>query len=1020
MMPRNRSVNRCCLSFAGLIAAAGLRAAEAPPPAQFTLPPGFTAARVAAAPLTRYPMLAGLDDRGRLFVAENAGVNLNDKELLAQLPSLVRMLEDTDGDGVFDRSAVFADKLTYPEGILWHEGALYVASPPSIWKLEDTDGDGRADRRTEIATGFGFNGNAADVHGPWLHPDGRLYWPHARKPHEIFRADGSLLSKGTGARIWTSRLDGSDLRVHAGGGMDNPTGIAITPEGDILCTANIVQAGPRQDAIIHFVHGGVYPRADQERTLAEFRRTGELLPPAALLGHVAIAGMTLAQSPAWPAEWRGSAFAAEFNTRRVLRIALRREGATWRGTPEVFASVNGDTGVHLTDVLEDADGSLLVVDTGGWLRNGCPSSGATRAEVLGGIYRIRKTGSPAIADPRGEKIAWDRLAPAQICAHLGDARPLVRKRALSEAARQGDIPALARTLASASDPLARLNALWALARIATPAAQEAARRGFADTDSRVRQVAASSAFATADAGARDRLVAALRDSDLAVRREAARALGRLQDSSAVPALADATAKANGDVFLLHALGYALIEIGDTAALAKLLDHDAPSARRAALIALDQIPNSTPPAAAVYAALESTDGPLRAASLGIAVRHPEWGGAAAAFLARRSAYADTDSRLLAALIGAPAVRDWLRSRISELPSALVLDAIAAAKPDAWDPAWQPFLVASLRAADLTVAQSALRAIAAHRDRGFASALNSAAADANRPATFRVAALQAAVGPNQILAPDSFAMLTAPFAAGGTVEARVQAASVLTSARLTRDQCLVLADFVPHAGPLELPSLLRAFSRGPADPKVAERLLDRLRRAPARFGLNTPEILAVFRRFGRAHEEAAALIVRDILDHAASRGARVGEIERLAAPGDAARGRAAFFAGTGACIGCHRVGGTGAKIGPDLSHIGAVRSVRDLAESIAFPSATIVRGYESFTLHLKNGETLTGPILRESTADLVLATADGRELSIARERIERVEPVTDSLMPAGLDRALEPGTLGDLVAFLHSLE
>ncbi len=997
-----------------------LAAAEGapPPPAHFTLPPGFTATRVAAAPLTRYPMLITLDDRGRLFIAENAGVNLNDKELLAQRPSLVRMLEDTDGDGVFDRSTIFADKMTYPEGVLWHDGALYVAAPPSIWKLEDTDGDGRADRRTELVTGFGFNGNAADVHGPWLHPDGRLYWPHARKPHEIFRPDGSLLSKGTGARIWTSRLDGSDLRVHAGGGMDNPTGIAITDEGDILCTANIVHAGPRQDAIIHFVHGGVFPRADMEKTLAEFRRTGELLPPAALLGHVAIAGMTLARSPAWPAELRGSAFAAEFNTRRLLRIPFRREGATWRGAPEVFATVAGDTGVHLTDVIEDADGSLLVVDTGGWLRNGCPSSGATRAEVLGGIYRIRRNDAPAIADPRGLKIAWARLSAAETCAHLGDARPVVRNRAITEAARRADVPALEKML-SAADPLARLGALWALTRIATPAAQAAARRGFGDADARVRQVACSSAFSTVDAAAFDQLIAALGDGDLAVRRESARALGALKNPAAIPALAAATVGARGDLFLLHALGYALIEIGDTGALLPLLAHPAPSARRAALIALDQLASPALPARAVFSALKSPDESLRAAALGIAVKHAEWGSEAAAFLSKSPPAALT-ARLLPAFVAAPAVREWLRGALGSLPPRVALDAIAAAKPEAWDAAWHPFLAAALAAADPAVAEDALRAIGAHRARDFSAALKSAAANAARPAAFRVAALQLLAGPGQPLDAASFAMLTAPFAAGGSAEARVQAASVLATVRLTREQCLALAEFVPLAGPLELPLLLRAFARGPVDAEVGQRLLARLRAAPARFGLNGSEVSSLFRRYGREQEEASALVVREILDAAASQGSRVAEIERLAAKGDAARGRAAFHSGTGACIGCHRIGDAGARIGPDLSHIGGVRAVRDLAESIAFPSATIVRGYETFTVQLKSGETLTGGIPRESPAELVLATADGRETAIARDRIAKVEPVPQSLMPSGLDRALEPGTLGDLICYLSSLK
>ena len=58
-------------------------------------------------------------------------------------------LEDTNADGRFDKSVVFADKMMLPEGTMWLDGSLYVAAPPSIWKLTDTNSDGVADQREE-------------------------------------------------------------------------------------------------------------------------------------------------------------------------------------------------------------------------------------------------------------------------------------------------------------------------------------------------------------------------------------------------------------------------------------------------------------------------------------------------------------------------------------------------------------------------------------------------------------------------------------------------------------------------------------------------------------------------------------------------------------------------------------------------------------------------------------------------------------------------------------------------------
>src|SRR5207244_1533083 len=61
---------------------------------------------------------------------------------------------------------------------------------------------------------------------------------------------------------------------------------------------------------------------------------------------------------------------------------------------------------HPTDVLEDADGSLLVIDTGGWFRIGCPTSRVDKPQIKGAIYRIRRKDAPKVKDPRGLKLDW--------------------------------------------------------------------------------------------------------------------------------------------------------------------------------------------------------------------------------------------------------------------------------------------------------------------------------------------------------------------------------------------------------------------------------------------------------------------------------------------------------------------------------------------------------------------------------------------------------------------------------------
>src|SRR4051812_13530037 len=79
------------------------------------VPAGFTVELVAAQPLVRRPIMASFDERGRLYVADSAGVNVRGPELLKDPPHRILLLEDTNGDGVFDKSSVFADRLVFPQ-----------------------------------------------------------------------------------------------------------------------------------------------------------------------------------------------------------------------------------------------------------------------------------------------------------------------------------------------------------------------------------------------------------------------------------------------------------------------------------------------------------------------------------------------------------------------------------------------------------------------------------------------------------------------------------------------------------------------------------------------------------------------------------------------------------------------------------------------------------------------------------------------------------------------------------------
>jgi hypothetical protein len=208
--------------------AAGVRAQAAKvPPAH--LPDGYVLSVAAASPLVTHPIAGCVDDKGRLFLGDAVGVNSNKAQLAADPPNRVLMLEDPDGDGSFDRSTVFADKMTFPQGAQWLNGSLYVASPPGIWKLTATDGDGVADQREMIVAGFDYTGNAADVHGPFLHPNGRLYWCHGRKGFRVTDTAGRVLHGLHATRFVHRGATGWTLQQRSAGPVAHPFSYCRNP-----------------------------------------------------------------------------------------------------------------------------------------------------------------------------------------------------------------------------------------------------------------------------------------------------------------------------------------------------------------------------------------------------------------------------------------------------------------------------------------------------------------------------------------------------------------------------------------------------------------------------------------------------------------------------------------------------------------------------------------------------------------------------------------------------------------------
>ncbi len=1054
--------------FSALVA--GQCAAEAPDEsatrgiAAMTVPDGFEIDVVAEAPLVERPMLVAFDDQGRLYVCESAGVNLRGKQLAEDRPHSIRMLEDTDGDGRFDRHTLFADKMVFPQGIAWHDGSIYCSSPPSFWRLTDTDGDGTADEREELVTGFANTGVADDMHGGSLGPDGRIYWCAGRFPHKIQRPGGPVIHEGTAPLVLRCRPDGSDVEVVCGS-QGNAVGVAFTHCGDMFASGTFLApdsmgAGLR-DAVIHCVDGGEYPV--RGRDLNEHKRTGDLLPPLTHLGVSAASDLMVCRGGQLGEESLGDLFSAQFNLHKVLRHRLQRAGATFTCRNQDFL-VSSDSDFHPTDVLEDADGSLLVVDTGGWFRIGCPTSQVSKPQVLGAIYRVRRAGqsqeSSAGDDPRGLAIDWSGQSADALADLLADARFAVRDQAVAVLARHGDsaVPALRSVLSvGATTPTTRCAAIWALTRIETPAARAAVRTALQDKNADVRRAAARSAGLHRDASALNALTRMVTSDDASVRREAATALGRIGDASAVPALLAGLEGAESDRFLEHALIFALIEIGDRTATLAGLELAHIGGRRGAVVALDQMDDGRLTPDLVTPLLSAGDPLLRQTALWVIAHHREWGDTMVEFfrdwLTEQEMDAARRGELEAQLVAFAADRAVQRLIAATLlePTApratrlLLLEAIGQAEVEALPEPWIEALRASLASDDEQVVRQTVAALrmlplgarttASANDpppgrtaseeqadapqEAFDSLLAHVASDASNPNDLRVQAAAAVAPRLASIRPELFEFLVGRVAQSEDPLVRLDAAEALSRAALNSQQLRALCDTVADAGVLEVPRLVRAFEHDD-DVTVGKALVATLSQSPGRRALQPALLETVLANYPSGVRAQAEPLFDELTVGIEQQRARLASLSEVMDGGDVQRGRELFFANRKAiCATCHAIGGRGGAFGPDLTKIGAIRAPRDLLEAIVLPSASFARGYEPFNLVTADGRVLSGIISRE-TADAIHLVNSSRVVTrVPRSDVESIAQSTVSIMPEGMHEQLSRQELADLIAFLHSL-
>lgn len=911
------------------------------------LPPGYVLQVAAAAPLVTHPIMGCLDDQGRMYVGDAVGVNWNKAQLEANPPNRVLLLEDSDADGVFDKSTIFADKMTFPQGACWLKDSLYVCSPPGLWKLTDTNQDGVADLREMIVGGFDYTGNAADVHGPFLHPTlGRLYWCHGRKGHKVVQKDGSLVDESLACGIWSCKPDGSDVAWHALGCGDNPVEVDFTPEGDLIGVQNLYYSQPRGDTLMHWLYGGVYERADQLKAISHLPRTLEHMPVMYNFGHVAVSGCAFWH--AWPSVNKTAQqfMVTHFNTQRLVRMEITPSGSTYKAVENEFLKLHHPD-IHLTDVMEDPrDGSLLLLDTGGWFRIGCPSSLMAKSDLLGAVYRIK---------PEKLKAAPLAAAPSVVPTDLESAMAVLKS----------------------PDAHAKRRVLEHLA-------QSPPQDGVRD-----QEPAAKLRLAIRELMAEDM------DDAL----EHALVLAAMKVDYLAVSLDDLRAEKNPNALRRMFMSYSSEDASGYNLMTDIaLKHVESTDPKLASTALDQLRR--------HSDADEWYAPKFALWLAETKLSPQRLKALEGFCAVQLQKPETQ-KLVTAMLGhtTPEVR--------AVALKLLATQSAGGIPEAWLPALDKLLADSPTP---LVLDAAKKLKTAHFD----AALQAIASDAERPLAIRLKALDAVQSVK--LTGDTFTLVKDVLgAADSSAAAKIQAAGMLANAALAKPQLMELVPLFAKVGPVELKSLL-GLVRKTKDPEVARALAVEIGKNPVIASQQESLYRTAFS--DQPPEIFEAVILPAYNAAVAAFEAKKRELgllaEQVVTRGHAANGKKHFEMGKGTCSACHKVGAVGRAIGPDLSHIGAIRTERDLLESILFPSNTLARDYEAHIIETSDGQQMLGVIKSHTAEGLLVVDVAGEEKTIPHPSIAGDTTLTTSLMPQGLDQTMPEAELLDLVAWLRSLK
>lgn len=958
--------------------------------ATFVLQQGFKLEMVAHEPDVMDPVDACFDENGRMYVAEMRDYPYS-PEPRPMCPegrgrekaASVRLLEDTDADGVFDRSTLFADKLEWVTSVACYRGGIFVAAAPHIYYLKDTNDDGVADVREIIFSGFSRHNVQALLNNLKWGLDNHLYCAGGMNGGNLTRREQALMSL-TGAQILRIDPVKETLEPLSGGSQfgystddwgnqfvssnSNHIQEVIFPHRYLL--RNPYLPVPEVTRTIS-VEGGAAPvfrksqpepwRLVRTRRRAADPELAKRLPISELVPSgffTSATGVTIYRGSAYPEEFRGNAFVGDVGGNLVHRKILTPLLAGFqakRADPTAEFLTSTDNWFRPANFVNAPDGTLMILDV---YRETIEHPASIPEDIKafldlesghdrGRIYRLVSPVMTRITPPKlGPKSAVELVAELE---SLNSWNRETAQRLIWERQDLTAVAPLKKLVINATLPQARMHALYTLAGLKS-LTSDTVLLALSDSHPRVREhaIRLGDGLVNGSPEIVQKLLTMTQDSDYRVRWQLAFTLGEIKS----PAGADG----------LALLAHHGIHDGDmrTAWLSSIAPQAGPLFVR---LLNDAQFNAQPSANTLLSQLAAVAGAIPQGT------HAET--VLAGIVTTNGLSAGKRQTCLQAL------GDGLGRRGKTLAGLADSSEIS------------PETKAAMNAMFTAATQT----------------LN----DNSAPLPEREAAAGLLAFANEEISEAPLTALLSPQTPTSLQIAGVRALSQLSPTGMEELLLDSWRGYSPAVRKEVIEALMRSTGR-----------LEKLLLAVADGKVRPGEIERDKKQFLQNHpNETIKIGSRKVFggDVSSNRGKVVQEYQNALVnlQGDASRGKMVFQK---ICAACHQVGDIGKAVGPNLAST-QNKTPADLLVNILDPNREALPAYTSYTVVTDQGLILTGLVAAESATSITLRRADGAQDVVLRTNIDTLVSNGLSLMPEGLEKDITPAMMADVIEFVRSI-